>query len=85
MTVIASSPATIVRDGQFRLFFHSREQARIQVHVAHPGGEAMSWVRPSVDLARNPGLPGIQLRQARAVVEAPLREIADAWNRHFGG
>jgi hypothetical protein len=26
-----------------------------------------------------------QRRQARAIVEAPLRQIEDAWNRHFGG
>jgi hypothetical protein len=31
---------TIVRDGQFRLFFFSREETRIHVHVAHPDGEA---------------------------------------------
>ena len=31
---------TVVRDGQFRLFFFSREEERIHVHVAHPDGEA---------------------------------------------
>lgn len=74
-----------VRDGQCPLFFYSREDGRIQVQVAHPAGEAKFWVRPSVDSARNPGSSGVPLRQAQAVVEAPLREIEDAWNRHFGG
>jgi hypothetical protein len=32
--------STIVRDGQFRLFFFFRLETRIQVHVAHPDGEA---------------------------------------------
>ena len=34
---------TIVRDGQFRLFFFSREETRIHVHVAHQDGEAKFW------------------------------------------
>lgn len=76
---------TIVRDGQFRLFFFSREETRIHVHVAHPEGEAKFWLTPSVDLARNVGLSGVQIRQAQAVVETHIQEIQDAWNRHFGG
>ncbi len=76
---------TIVRDGQFRLFFFSREETRIHVHVAHPGGEAKFWLTPSVHLAKNVGLSGLQIRQAQAVVETHIQEIQDAWNRHFGG
>ena len=76
---------TIVRDGQFRLFFFSREETRIHVHVAHPDGEAKFWLTPSVHLAKNVGLSGVQLYQAQAVVEAHIQEIQDAWNRHFGG
>ena len=83
-TVPAMAP-TIVRDGQFRLFFFSREETRIHIHVAHPEGEAKFWLTPSVHLAKNVGLSGAQLRQAQAVVEAHFQEIQDAWNRHFGG
>lgn len=83
-TFAAMSP-TIVRDGQFRLFFFSREETRIHVHVAHPEGEAKFWLAPSVHLARNVGLSDVQLRHAQAVIEAHLQEIQDAWIRHFGG
>jgi len=31
---------TVLREGQFRFFFFSREEPRIHVHVAHPDGEA---------------------------------------------
>ena len=75
---------TIVRDGQFRLFFFSREETRIHVHVAHPDGEAKFWLTPDVNLAVNIGLSPAQLRQAQAVVTAHLQEIEDAWRRHFG-
>ena len=76
---------TIVRDGQFRLFFFSREEARIHVHVAHPDGEAKFWLSPEVSLANQTGLSATQIRQAQAVVNAHLKEIQDAWNHHFGG
>lgn len=54
-------------------------------HTAHPEGEAKFWLTPSVHLAKNVGLSGVQLRQAQAVVEAHIQEIQDAWNRHFWG
>jgi hypothetical protein len=76
---------TIVRDGPFRLFFFSREEPRIHVHVAHPEGEAKFWLTPTVHLARNIGLSPLQLRQAQAVVDTHLQEITDAWQHHFGG
>lgn len=75
---------TIVRDGPFRLFFFSREESRSHVHVAHPDGEAKFWLSPEVDLAVNIGLSLGQVRQAHAVVELHLKEIQDAWIRHFG-
>ena len=53
---------TIVRDGQFRLFFFSREEARVHVHVAHPDGEAKFWLSPEVNLANHTGLSTTQLR-----------------------
>ena len=75
---------TIVRDGQFRLFFFSREEPRIHVHVSHPDGEAKFWLHPDVHLAVNIGLSPTQVRQAQAVVVAHQQEIEDAWRHHFG-
>ena len=76
---------TIVRDGQFRLFFFSREETRIHVHVSHPDGEAKFWLTPDLALANHTGLSATQIRQAQAVVNTHLKEIQDAWNHHFGG
>jgi hypothetical protein len=74
---------TVVRDGPFRLFFFSREEPRIHVHVAHPDGEAKFWLTPNVHVATATGLTARQLVDAQAVVEVHLEEIQDAWNRHF--
>lgn len=75
---------TIFREGQFRVFFFSREETRLRVHVAHPDGEAKFWLTPDVPLAVNIGLSASQVRQAQAVVMAHIQEIEDAWHRHFG-
>ena len=69
---------TVLRDGPFRLFFFSREEARIHVHVAHPDGEAKFWLTPAVSVATSTGLSGRQLREAEAVVEAHIEEIRNA-------
>ena len=82
-TVKTMAP-TIVRDGQFRLFFFSREETRIHVHVAHPDGEAKFWLTPNVSVATSTGLAQRQLCEAQLVVEAHIEEIRNAWNRHFG-
>ena len=75
---------TVVRDGKFRLFFFSREETRIHVHVAHPDGEAKFWLTPETTLADHTGLSSGRLRDAQLVVEVHLKEIHDAWNDHFG-
>ena len=67
--------STIVRDGQFRLFFFSREETRTHVHIAHVDGEAKFPLTPQVVLANHTGLSATQLRQAQSVVNAPLKEI----------
>jgi hypothetical protein len=76
---------TLVRDGQFRLFFFAGEETRIHVHLAHPEGEAKCGLTPSVRLANNGGLTVAPMLQGQAVVETPIHETQVAWNRHFGG
>lgn len=76
---------TVVRDGPYRLFFFSREEPRIHIHVAHPHGEAKFWLAPDVALANHTGLSPRELAEAERVVARHLEEIAHAWNTHFGG
>jgi hypothetical protein len=46
---------TVVKEGAFRLFFFSREETRIHVHVNHPDGEAKFWLEPvSVESIEHP-------------------------------
>ncbi|MCX7897436.1 MAG: DUF4160 domain-containing protein [Rhodocyclaceae bacterium] len=75
---------TIVRDGPFRLFFFSREEARMHVHVAHPNGEAKFWLEPAIALASHTGLAPKELAAAEEIVVRHFQEIVNAWNQHFG-
>ena len=75
---------TVLREGQFRFFFFSREEPRIHVHVSHPDGEAKFWLTPEVHVATSTGLNQRQLREAQSVIETHLGEIKNAWYSHFG-
>ena len=75
--------STIVWDGQFRLFFFSREETRINVRVSHSDGEAKFWLTPAAALATKTGLTIRQLREAQDIVQTHFKEIQDAWNQHF--
>ncbi len=74
---------TIFREGSFRFFFFSREEARMHVHVSHPDGEAKFWLTPQVALATNTGLSAKQLKEAERLVIIHIEEITNAWRTHF--
>ena len=76
---------TVLREGSFRLFFFSREEPRMHVHVMHPDGEAKFWLTPAVALATQAGLSAQQLKEAERIVRAHQQEIENAWHKHFGG
>ena len=75
---------TVLREGGFRLFFFSREEARMHVHVHHSGGEAKFWLEPSIALAQNYGLSDKQLGEAERIIRSYEQSIRQAWEKHFG-
>ena len=75
---------TVFRDGPFRFFFFSREEARIHVHVQSPDGEAKFWIEPEITLARNYGLGDQDLSHVLELIVEHEQEIRDAWTSHFG-
>ena len=75
---------TILREGPFRLFFFSREEPRMHVHVSHPDGEAKFWLEPELSASVVVGLSPRQVAEAEEIVRHHQEEIRDAWIRHFG-
>ena len=74
---------TIFREGGYRFFFFSLEEARIHVHVRSPDGEAKFWLEPEVKLARKIRLSDVQLREIQRIVEAHRDELITAWRQYF--
>lgn len=55
---------TVFKQGPFRFYFFSREEARMHVHVHAPSGEAKFWLEPRIELAQNCGLNARQVNTA---------------------
>jgi len=76
---------TIFREGRIRVFFFSREEARIHVHVQSPDAEAKFWIEPRIELAVNFGFPEREIVRIRQLLEEREDEIRKAWRQHRGG
>jgi hypothetical protein len=74
---------TVLRVGNYRFFFFSREEARMHVHIVSPDGEAKFWLEPITALATYTGFSQKQLRQLQELVEIHKDEITNAWIEHF--
>jgi hypothetical protein len=74
---------TVFREGPFRFFFFSREEARLHIHVQSADGEAKYWLDPRIELARNYGLSAKDLGKVEQLIEEHEEEIRDAWSKHF--
>jgi hypothetical protein len=73
---------TVVKDGAFRLFFFSREETRMHVHVSHPDGEAKYWLEPSISLAQNFGLSAQHLLRLNFQVQQLTEGRVLRWERN---
>ena len=74
---------TILRVGQFRFFFNSREESRPHVHIAAPDGVAKFWLEPIVALASHYGVSKIELKKMEGIVKEMEDDFKSAWNNHF--
>ncbi len=74
---------TVLRDGAYRLFFFSREERRLHIHVSHPTGEAKFWIEPGIEVAANYGLTAQRLAKSLRLIEEHEDEIRAAWRRRF--
>ena len=76
---------TVFREGGIRVFFFSREESRMHVHVQSAQGEAKFWMEPQIELQANYGLPEHEIARIREVIERRQDEIRRAWRTHFSG
>jgi hypothetical protein len=76
---------TVFREGGIRVFFFSREESRMHVHVQSAQGEAKFWMEPQIEIQANYGLADHEIARIREVIERRQDEIRRAWRTHFSG
>jgi hypothetical protein len=75
---------TVLRYKNYRLFFFSKEELRMHIHISSPDGEAKFWIEPVIALADYTGFSDRQIRELAKVVEEHAKEIEKSWKKHFG-
>ncbi|UJS21370.1 MAG: DUF4160 domain-containing protein [Candidatus Brocadia sp.] len=76
------SPA-IFKYKSYWLYFFSKEEARVNIHVKYPNGGAKFWLEPIVALANNYGLSPKQLNEIQKFIKEKADEITEAWENYF--
>ena len=76
-------PKIFEKDG-FRFFFYSNEHLPIHVHVRYGSGEAVFWVKDSIELRESHGLNVRDLGKAQSLAEENKELIINKWNEHLG-
>ncbi|MBI3541390.1 MAG: DUF4160 domain-containing protein [Deltaproteobacteria bacterium] len=74
---------TVLRYKKYRLFFFSREEKRMHIHVSSPEGEAKFWLEPVITLAENYGLSPRHVNEIQKVIEENNGTLTAAWKKHF--
>ncbi len=74
---------TVLSDGPYRLFFFSREEPRMHIHVVSGDGEAKFWIEPIVSLTNYTGFNKKQLRKIQTIIKQNENKIRKAWKKHF--
>ncbi|MCA9185447.1 MAG: DUF4160 domain-containing protein [Pirellulaceae bacterium] len=75
---------TILRDGPYRLYFHSHESNEPpHIHVDRDDLAAKFWLNP-VELARNLGFTPKELRRIQKLAIEHQIVLLEAWHGYFG-
>ena len=74
---------TLMRIGQYRFFFNSREEPRIHVHIQSTDGVAKFWLEPIVALATSYNIQSRDLLKIEKMVKEHRDEFREAWCQHF--
>jgi len=74
---------TIHREGQYRFYFNSNEEARVHVHAEGQNGKAKFWLEPILALADYRGLKTHELKEIEQIIGKHQEEFKNDWRNHF--
>ena len=72
------------REGEYTFKIYSNEESRLHIHVICSYGEAKYWLEPSVELAKNTGIPEHELNKIRKIVENYASSFKEQFRKHVG-
>lgn len=74
---------TVLRIGAYRFYFYSHEPNEPPyIHIDRDNLSAKFWLEP-VELAKNIGFRGKELRKLELLVRENQIELVEAWNKYF--
>jgi hypothetical protein len=76
----------VLRYRGFRFFFYAHEgnpREPAHIHVRRGGGEAKFWLRPSVAMSYNRGLPATDIADLEGIVRDNREMIERVWDEFF--
>jgi hypothetical protein len=74
---------TILKIGNLRFFFFSREETRMHIHINSPEGEAKFWLEPQIELALNKKFSEQKLNEIEKIIVEYENEFKSKWTEYF--
>jgi hypothetical protein len=74
---------TILKIGNLRFFFFSREETRMHIHINSPEGEAKFWLEPQIELALNKKFSEQKLNEIEKIIVEYENEFKSKWTKYF--
>lgn len=74
---------TVLRIGNLRFFFFSREEERMHIHIVSPDGEAKYWLEPEIEKAMSYNISNKELKNIEKIIKEHQDDFRTAWREHF--
>ena len=72
------------RESEYTFKIYSNEEERMHIHVIYENLEAKFWLEPTVELAKNTGIPEHKLNEIRKKVEKYAERFKQQYREHIG-
>jgi hypothetical protein len=72
------------RESEYTFKIYSNEEERMHIHVICGAHEAKYWLEPTVELAKNSGIPEHKLREIKKIVERNADRFKEQYREHIG-
>lgn len=72
------------RESEYTFKIYSNEEERIHIHVIYGNKEAKYWLEPTVELAKNTGIPEHKLSEIKKIIEKNADKFKEQFRQHIG-